>query len=774
MGAVGPGDERPTRARTLAMTGAIATLTVAAPAAFGGVHPPTQIALAFGSLVVAALYVLHRGRRGVPAVPFAGIAALGVAATLFQLLPLPAVMVSWLSPAAYGLRSEVSAARLMPLTLDVAGTSLALARGITCLVLLLVVAAFVSTPRRARSLLTVIALVGAGLALVGIAQRVGGAHKIYGIYEPQARAGAGFFGSFVDVNHAASLMALSALVACGLAVSSRGPTRIAFALAALAATAGIMVTASRAGMAGLAAGGFVLALVLMSRSVGYLRAFAGATVLLLVLTTVALWTNEGMRARLSQPPDQLLHNQKVRGWMDGLRMAAAYKWTGVGRGAFEAPINAYREGDQDVRLVYPENVVVQLASEWGFPFALLVIALVMSRAVKVAPMLKEARPGAIGAACGVAVVIAHDFADFGLETIGLALPTVVALGVVVGVATIRTRHRDPERKRLSRSVALALVGVGILLVGVAAQASRHTLEADYRRLEADQKNRVDREALARASARHPADDYLELLQARAALQAGDVEAMRHINRALSLHPSNWQAHRMAARVLVAANHPQQAALEYRLAIACGMMADTKELVRLLGPAVVEASPQTPQQLLEWARALYEIGKVDEADASARRAVALADGEESVRAARLRLTIDVTAPVALRAATDDLAKNATRVESFALVARGWSKLGNQAASNAAIETGMRAHPSDASLILLGARLRLDAGDLPGARSLLTRSSRATLTLEHRHQAEELLAEVAERAGDKETAVMARTRARLIADQLRDMTFGGPRK
>jgi hypothetical protein len=58
-------------------------------------------------------------------------------------------------------------------------------------------------------------------------------------------------------------------------------------------------------------------------------------------------------------------------------------------------------------------------------------------------------------------------------------------------------------------------------------------------------------------------------------------------------------------------------------------------------------------------------------------------------------------------------------------------------------------------------------------MLARSGHASLSLSERQQAEELLAQVADKAGDAETAALARARARLIANQLRDMTFDGKR-
>src|SRR6185503_512935 len=132
------------------------------------------------------------------------------------------------------------------------------------------------------------------------------------------------FGTFVDVNHASSVLALGCLTAAGLAVDSRGSRRtLALAAAALSLTA-LAMTISRGGLLAFAVGGYLLTVVLSARANGLARALVLATVLLLGGTTALLWANEGLRARMGGGTVALVDNQKTRGWTDGLRMVADY------------------------------------------------------------------------------------------------------------------------------------------------------------------------------------------------------------------------------------------------------------------------------------------------------------------------------------------------------------------------------------------------------------------------------------------------------------------
>jgi hypothetical protein len=750
----------------------IALVTVVAVLVIAGVHSLTQVLLASLTLLLLAGFVLARGRRGIRPVPFAGVALLALAATALQLLPLPALVVAWLSPHAYDVRLMITPnARFMPLTLDVPATCLALARGATCLGLLIVTDGLIRVHRHERRFLWLLVLVATGEALIAIAQRFVGAKQILGIYTPHSTPGFGFFGTFVDVNHCASLLALGTLIAAGLAIERHGRQRVALLLCAIVTGGALLFTTSRGGLFGFAVGGVLLTLILTARVVGFLRAAVTALVVLLIGASFTLWVHEGLRARTVAAPAQMWNNQKVRGWADGLRMANDYRWTGVGRGAFESPVNAYRANDESVRLVYPEDLGVQLVSEWGFPLALALLLLGFLRAGRLTPAIFKLPPGSVAAACAVVAVVTHDLVDFGLEMPGVAFPTVVALGVVTGGVAVDQRRSMPKRGwRLSPRLAWPLVAALALFMIPAARGSRHTLDLDCAWL----RKGDDDGALQAAMARHPADDYLALVAAQRAMRAArpesGAEAMRQLNRALTLRPYNWQAHHMAARLLAASQRPAQAALEYRLAHESGMPLDVNELVRALGSHVVDAVPPTTPALLGLAQALYGGGRPVVGDAAAARAVELADAREQVLAERAQLAINFNAPAQAKAAAKALLAEAEAPESFVLAARACASGGDRPAANAAIDAGLKRHPHEALLFLSGARLRYEANDFAGAHALLSRAGRvATLTLEDRLHAEELLADVAEREGDTATAMVARARSKMIAQRIRDMSF-----
>src|SRR5205814_2325379 len=107
------------------------------------------------------------------------------------------------------------------------------------------------------------------------------------------------------------------------------------------------------------------------------------------------------------------------------------------------------------------------------------------------------------------------------------------------------------------------------------------------------------------------------------------------------------------------------------------------------------------------------------------------------------------PRELASAARALRNEADSVEAFALAARGLAFSGATAESNQTIDAALKRHPTDATLLITGAELRLAGGDLPGARVMLARAGKtAVLTLAERQRAEELLAEVSDRAGDVE--------------------------
>jgi tetratricopeptide (TPR) repeat protein len=751
----------PTRYEPLLIYG-VAVIACAAPLAIGSVHPTTQLIMSAATLLLACGYVASRGRYGVRVTPFVAVAALGALLTAAQLVPLPGGLVRLLSPHAWEIRRDVDQAALLPLTLDVPATLLALLRALACFGLLVVTVGVARRRGAARRLAYALAALGAGMALIAFVQRALNVNAILGIYEPRSAPGFGFFGTFVDVNHTASIVELGALAAIGLALEVEGQRRGLFVAAATLSAAALLYSTSRGGLLGFGVGSFFLSTVLLARRFGVVRAVGGALVILLVAATVTLWTSEGLRQRfLPASTATLWRNQKTRGWRDGMRMTRDYFWTGVGRGAFEAPLSAYRDDDEGIRLVYPESFPVQLASEWGAPASLAFFALALFAVRRTAPGMKDLGPGVLGVAAGAIAVVVHELMDFGTEMPGVAFPLVVAVGVVVGRATAKAA----KPRRLHWQTTAPIAAAWMLALAGGAWAAHRTLDADDRRLQvAVAAGGADEAELRRAIQRHPADDYLEVLAAHRALRLHDPSAMAHLNRALRLHRGNWPAHQLAGRLLAGIGRRSQAALEYRLAIQYGLNEDDGELVRLLGGYIIDAVPQQPHELLALAHRLLGIERPREAAAAAQRAVDLAEGREPILAERVKVFLELNANLLLPAAARALAAEATDGQSFALAARGLAAGGQRTEALTLLDRARKMHSGDATLVLLTARLRADGGDLAGARVLLDRADVVGFTLAERKQAEELLAEIAERAGDLDTAVLARARARMIAHQL----------
>ncbi|HZS38112.1 MAG TPA: O-antigen ligase family protein, partial [Polyangia bacterium] len=359
---------------------------LAATAAIGGVHPPVQVALSASALLWFAILVWRRGARGLRVLPFVAPAALALGFTLVQLVPLPRALVGLISPAALELREGAlgHAPAWLPLTVDVPATLLELVKGFACLGLLITTAHLCRRRSNARVVLWPLAFLGVALGALVMAQRLTGASTILG-YHVRATLGVGFFGTLVCGNHAASIFALSALCAVGLAVEKEGAARFVLAWAAASSAAGLFYTTSRGGACGFAIGGALLVAIVVGRRVGRLQGVLAAAILLMVATGGALWLADGLRSRLvPSSTHEIWSNPKTRGMRDGLVLARHFPWTGVGRGAFEAPVAAYRAVEDGVRLVYPENLPVELAAEYGLPIAaaLLVLAVMSARRVR--------------------------------------------------------------------------------------------------------------------------------------------------------------------------------------------------------------------------------------------------------------------------------------------------------------------------------------------------------------------------------------------------------
>ena len=761
-----PGEERKPQgrlARRVAHYGLL-VVVLAAPLMIGGALPWTQVLLSTTVLLVVLAWVVSR-RGEVKMPPFGGLAALALGVTVLQLLPLPAGLLGLLSPQALELRDGIVGGRpsFLPVTLDVPGTVLAILRGFACLGILVVTAS--ATRWRGRTALFVVPLVFAGgaVAMLSFGQRWWGATSILGIYQIAEMPGSGFFGTFVNGNHAASFFTLTGILAIGCTRETDGPVKLGAGISAAVCLCAVLSTSSRMGFLSAAAGLFAMTVLWLLRRFGRNVALAVAGGLAFVGAPLALLVALGLRVQLERRAlAATLTEQKVRGWADALTMTRDFPWTGVGRGAFEAPLTAYRDGTEWVRLVFPENIVVQMMSEWGIPLTIALLVMFGVACVPIVRRITRWEPLYQAAACAVLAVLIHELADFGLEVPGVAFPTAMALGLVAGRVQVSSTAGERKSVRLGWPVAAGALGLWTVMLGLGLWALPRTSDADAQRATLLGK---DRSAAATAELRamikrHPADYFLELQAARQAITTGSPDALRHINRALRLYPGSVWPHLYAAHYLVRIGRRSQAAVEYRLAVERGYPFDHQEALKVLGAKDVErAVPQRPDDLMKLAHGLLLAGRLRDAESVSARAVGLALDNKPLEA-RLELALSSGNKPFIRRAAVALAGVASDGKAQELAAEGLARSDDLPAARDLLRRALKQHPNDGGLMVRSARLLFNHGDVDGAYALLRERGQSTFSVPDRIAVEQLMADIAEKQGTPEVAAAARSRARLL--------------
>ncbi|MEZ4474669.1 MAG: O-antigen ligase family protein [bacterium] len=606
------------RVARLVAAALLCALVVAAPLAVGGTRIEARLALsalALATLLCAALAQVLGPQRGMrlpwPLIP-------PILLTFFyalQLVPLPLGWLEVLSPLAAERRADLAVAGPAPLSLDPAATwaGLALQAGFTATAL---AAAALHRPRQAW-VLRALAVAGAVVALVGLAQWAAGAETIYGLYPLRHRASlTGFFATFVNNNTLAGFEVLAGLVTLGLLARAEDVrARLAAIVGALLCFTAALLAGSRGGHVALGIGlaTFAAAAHATRGPEAWRQRARVSAVAALVFASVGI---AGALVILPEwNAETLAHldaDGKVTAWQAALPYARSVWLTGSGRDTFALVYPTWQTTLVAGTISHPENHLLQLACEAGLPGLVLGIGGGALAFVRLLPGLSSrGSPTDWGIVAGLAAVGLQQLVDFGLESAGLALPVAAVLGIGVARALRRTEAAPPRRTVTAAGVGtVAAIGLGLLAIGGPGLPGRQA-DADLARLAT-----TAPAAQAAAAADHPADPQIPLAiaQARATAGAPAAEVLGYINRALARFPAGHQAHLLSARLLVTWGRPAQAALEYRLAAERAPWRD-RELARevagrLALPRHVQAAvPATPRGWRLLANALTEAGRV---------------------------------------------------------------------------------------------------------------------------------------------------------------------
>lgn len=554
---------------------ALVAALVFAPAALGGVAP-WALAVLLGLAVVALLGALLEaqlsGRKLAAPLALLPLAAMVVLVGL-QCVPLPPWLLARLSPAADDLFRFALAPRGLypaprPLSLDPPATAVELAKALTYLALFLAACQRARDPGARRRLLFAVAGLGAALALLALLHQLFGMQSLLGFAQLPRQ---GLVSPFVNRNHLASVLELSALTQLGLAVRTRD-RRVTFGagLCFLLTGSEALLSGSRAGAVSfLAAALCFSALVWIrgrdgERSVLRHRLALGLCFGAGVVAVAVFLNAEQLGSMIDSLHDVRETHALPRIWPQVVPMVRDHWLTGIGRGAFKVAFRRYQQSDFTATFTHPENVVMQLTSELGLLFGLGVLVVLAGAWVEVARR-SDLSAGEAGLLAGLFAVGLHEFADFGLEITGVAVPALVALAL----AMVRPHARRRLTPLAAGALLLALPTLGVW--GLAQEPLE--VEHDRAALEVLLAERAPAEAVAErawaAIARHPADAELPLDAAVSADRARPPQPTRALfwaGHAMYLAPQSGWPHRFAAEALFLLGRPDQAMLEERLAL----------------------------------------------------------------------------------------------------------------------------------------------------------------------------------------------------------------
>lgn len=552
----------------------LATGVALAVFAVGGAFRWTQVVLALlGSLLLFSLLTSRRriDRRS-PLLVLLGLAA---AWTTLQLVPLPRVIPTLVSPTTSMLRDEGSVLAGIEVSSTLSMDPASTLRYLTFLVMLgafatAAVRLAASRQHRYGLMVTVAGVCGLAAVTTGLHSLLA-ADALYGIYAP-SEASPPILGPLLNSNHLGSLMSIGVATSLGLALHAKQAASLRAMWGLSAVLCGVIgiATQSRGAALAIIIGTLVVAALAVAarldirpdrpRERTHLLA-RSAPLAIMIVCGVVLTTYVGSGALVHQLETTSFDEfeqpgSKYAAWRSALELVHESPWTGVGRGAVEATLTRVHPGTSLVSFSHLENEGLQAVVEWGIPAALAMFLLLGWLAIMCFRRWRDGplAAGALGALTGV--VFQSNF-DFALHLPGVALPVIVVLATV---AHRPLRSAAPPRPRvlvMRTAVALLpLAAAGLLLLPWTKSLAE----------ERDGLRGADVAAIQAATHRHPLDYFTYALLAQRLLAEDSPQAVAVLNHALRLHPTHPGLHRMAARLLVRAGRPRQAAIEYAAAL----------------------------------------------------------------------------------------------------------------------------------------------------------------------------------------------------------------
>ena len=413
------------------------TSLVAAPLAYGTVHPlPVLLFQLAGFALLGASLAAARQRPGGwdrlrDPLLLTGVAA--VAWGLLQLVPLPWFALKAVAPGTAHLLVADPAAHIpVPAWHGAGVVPWFTERSVVWIAAMTAWygVALLEVRRRAdvAAVVRALALAGIVVAVLGIAQKLTGATRIFWIGIERRD----FFATFVNPNNAAGLLTL-ATCACVAAAFRHRRTSPVWLFGGLLTASAAALTLSRGGI-----GILVFALVLLMAGLRKSDAPARRGLALVTIGAVAfvLWVGAtevvGELATLEKDSGTL--NGRTDIWRTTLRMVPDFWLFGVGYGNFESVFPAYFDVPARVRVTAVENEYLHALVEGGIVGAALAGFALIALVRRIRETFRRRGSPTLALAAGIAALLVHMCIDFPLH--------VGAPALWLGVAAALIRPRD--------------------------------------------------------------------------------------------------------------------------------------------------------------------------------------------------------------------------------------------------------------------------------------------------------------------------------------------
>ncbi len=522
---------------------------MAAPLMLGG-HPWWSIALLFVLSQISLWSVVASGdahldelRLSTQSLLFTFF--LASAWTALQLVPLPIEVTRVVAPHSAKLCREVAAFRqtsavFCAISVAPHETLIELTKWLTLLSLFAATA--LAVRNRLRLLVArYLAAACIALALFAVLHEALEAERVFGLYLPRY-ASPRLLSPVLNGNHFASIMVLGVCICIGLSAAEKALVlRTLFGLGALTMAVLCVISGSRAGIASLAAGGgFLLLRMLLKQlptgqaSLKSLSMVAGVAAF--ILGGFAWVMSEGLRQAFQGHS----WTEKPQLIWDAAKVSLLQPATGIGRGAFASLFTSLH--GSAFFYTYPENLVVQWASEWGLPFTLAFLALLLFHLL---PAVTHRHPLRAAGATGVLAMGLHDLGDFSLELVGAGALAVAAIGLT-SEASRRENHPTllrliahvaPREKAFAVCSTLGTVAVTLVSFFSSTQAVKRSIATS------NEDHRGAKVKLLQWLPWHPVDAHYHLIAFRHLDSEGSNEALPWLNRAVRLAPG-WASSRL--------------------------------------------------------------------------------------------------------------------------------------------------------------------------------------------------------------------------------------